>query len=121
MYDNNKNDLVPFSIIKNIFGFFKRLFSRNKLINEISTIKTDEKVNSNFFMKDIKVENNTKSQFDMNLLEKYRKGDIDLDKMTDEQFECLCNTYEERISKLKDSNKTRKEKLVQYRKQLSNK
>lgn len=130
MYDNNKNSLIPLkenNIIKKIIGFFKRLFFKQKDSNNANVIKennediikeTEEKVSKNSFLNDIKIEEKTKDKTDMQLLEKFRNGDIDEEEMTDEQFECLCNSYKEKISQLKESNQKRKQVLLAYRKQL---
>lgn len=128
MHDNDKKDLIPLkknNIIQKVIRFFKRVFLKNKdtnnkyAINEKEIENTQENINNKYsFFDNIKIQENIRREFDINLLNSYRNGDIDLEEMTDEQFECLCKTYEERILQLKQLNKKRKELLLACRKRM---
>lgn len=124
---NNKNYLIPLeenSIIQKVICFFKRLFFKNKyakdeiIQNENNTTENIEEVKKRFFAEEMRVKQKEKEKIDLHLLEQYRNGDIDEEEMTDEQFECLCNTYKEKIAKLKESNQNRKNKLFEYRRKM---
>lgn len=124
---NNKNDLIPLkenSIIQKVICFFKRLFFKNRytkneiIQNEINTIENTDEVKKRSFAEEIKVKQKENEKIDLHLLEQYRNGDIDEEEMTDEQFECLCNTYKEKIARLKESNQNRKSKLLEYRRKM---
>ncbi len=125
----SKNELIPFktsNIFGKIIGFFKKLFfkSKNQVYANNEELVKNSVENSNeetvkkSFKESIIVQQETKENVDMKLLEKYRNGDIDEEEMTDEQYECIYNSYKERITQLKESNKKRKEVLLAYRKRM---
>ncbi len=124
---NNKNDLIPLqknSIIQKVICFFKGLlfkskYAKNEIIqNESNTTEYTEEVKKQSFVEEIRVEQEENEKIDLHLLERYRNGDIDEEEMTDEQFECLCDTYKEKIARLKESNQNRKNKLLEYRRKM---
>lgn len=125
----SKNELIPFktsNIFGKIIGFFRKLFFKNKNavcanneeISKISIENTNEEMVKQSFKESIIVQQEVKDNVNMKLLEQYRNGNIDEEEMTDEQYECICNSYKEKISQLKESNQKRKDVLLAYRKRM---
>lgn len=134
MEDNimSKNELIPFktsNIFGKIFRFLKKLFFKSKCEIKVNYVdeeqattvemeNTKEEIVKNSFKESIRVKQEQKEKIDVKLLEQYRNGEIDEEDMTDEQYECIYNSYKEKISQLKESNQKRKEILLAYRKQM---
>lgn len=103
--------------------FFIKLF--NKTSNndddlngaaEITNI-SNEKINKNSFMEDIKKIENEETKL-LKLQQEYRNGEIKEEDLTLEQIKSLCILYDKQIETLRKSNESRKQKFLEYRKKL---
>ena len=54
----------------------------------------------------------------LKLQKQYRNGEIKEEDMTSKQVKALCNLYDKQIEELKNSNAIRKQKLLEYRKNM---
>lgn len=113
----NKN-----SIFYKIKQFFKNLFSKNEpaatdIIAETNDIIRLDEDKRNTFMEDIKKIEDEEIIL-LKLQKKYRSGEIKEEDLTDEQVNSLCKLYDKQIANLRKSNEVRKQKLLEYRRNL---
>ncbi len=108
------------SIFYKIKQFFKNLFHKNETANSFSIEEASNSVIQNENKKDKFIEEIRKIEDEetvlLKLQNKYRKGEIKEEDMTEEQINSLYNLYDKQIAKLKKSNELRKQKLLEYRK-----
>ena len=110
------------SIFYKIRQFFKSLFHTKTIDNSI-TVETNnailpDKNKRNKFMEEIKNIEDEETIL-LKLQKKYRSGEIKEEDLTEEQVNSLCALYDNQIAKLKKSNEIRKQKLLEYRKQIN--
>ena len=113
------------SIFFRIKNFFMNLFRKNKVVEMQQENIIMEKPQEVYIqpkrslMEDIK----GISSEEMTLLElqrKYKLGEITEEEMTPEQVQALCDLYDQQNEKLRRSNEYRKQKIMEYRANLTN-
>ncbi len=111
------------SIFYRIKKFFRNLLYKtnnntNKLI-AITGTSTNSSIesNKNSFMETIKNIENGETKL-LKLQKQYRSGEIKEGELTEEEVNSLCALYDKQIENLRNSNETRKQKLLEYRRNL---
>lgn len=123
--NTNEKSLVKVnenSIFYKIKQFFKNLFHKKEVANtyiETENINSDraDEDRRNKFIDEIKKVDDEETLL-LKLQKKYRSGEIKEEEMTEEQIKSLCALYDKQIAKLKKSNKLRKQKILEYRKNM---
>ena len=111
------------SIFYKFKNFFKNLFYKNKVVNNVSnTIEIPENTmhtteQKNLFMESIKNNENEETKL-LKLQKQYRNGEVKEEELTEEQINSLTALYDKQIANLRKSNQIRKQKLLEYRKKL---
>lgn len=107
------------SIFYKIKSFFRNLFNRNQVDNEIieNNIEIAEENVKDSFIETIRNIENEETKL-LKLQKQYRSGEIKEEDLTEEQVSSLCSLYDKQIANLKKSNENRKQKLLEYRKKL---
>ena len=111
--NTNEKSLVKVNengIFYKIKQFFKNLFHKKEVVN--TYIATENK-----FIDEIKKVDDEETLL-LKLQRKYRSGEIKEEEMTEKQIKSLCDLYDKQIAKLKKSNKIRKQKILEYRKNM---
>lgn len=110
------------SIFYKIKNFFRKLFHRKEVVNNVTgfeiieeTIEKSEQKNA--FMESIKNIENEETKL-LKLQKQYRTGEIKEEELTEAQVNSLCALYDKQIEKLKKSNQIRKQKLLEYKRKL---
>lgn len=123
--NTNEKSLVKVNengIFYKIKQFFKNLFHKKEVVNtyiateNITSVRTDED-RRNKFIDEIKKVDNEETLL-LKLQKKYRSGEIREEEMTEEQIKSLCTLYDKQIAKLKKSNELRKQKLLEYKRNI---
>ena len=108
------------SIFYKIKMFFTNLFKKKEkdsnIENRIINVVSNDRQKDNFVNLVKKVED--KETKLLKLQKKYRNGEIKEEDMTSRQVKALCNLYDKQIEELKNSNAIRKQKLLEYRKNM---
>lgn len=109
------------NIFYKIKNFFKNLFYKNNSNLELisSTDSTNINNNRNFFKEEIRNIENEETKL-LKLQKQYRSGEIKEEDLTEEQVDSLCVLYDKQIANLRKSNEIKKQKLLEYRKQINN-
>ena len=123
--NTNEKSLVKVnenSIFYKIKQFFKNLFHKKEVVNtylETENINNDRADDDrrNKFIDEIKKVDDEETLLSK-LQKKYRSGEIKEEEMTEEQIKSLCALYDKQIAKLRKSNKLRKQKILEYRKNI---
>lgn len=99
--------------------FIRRLFSKEKNSNNQNDIVVERKedTRNNLFMDSVKKIEDEETKL-LKLQKAYRSGTIKEENMTQEQISSLCALYDKQILALKESNAKRKQKLLEYRKNM---
>ena len=110
------------SIFYKIKNFFRSLFGeKNSNVESTKFIyKTNinnQKINKSSFIEEIKNVENEETKL-LKLQKQYRCGKIKEEELTEEQVKSLCALYDKQINNLKKSNEIRKQKLLEYRRNL---
>ena len=112
----NKNN-----IFYKIKSFFKNLFYKDRKIEnnvQIETISNDNiaknENSKSAFIENIKIIEDENTL----LLKRYIRGEIKKEDLTEEQKKSLYTLYHKQINNFKKSNEIRKNKLLQYKKEL---
>ena len=111
------------SIFDKIKSFFRKLFHRKQVVNEVNSIERNmeervEKENiKNSFMEAIRNIEDDETKL-LKLQKQYRSGAIKEEELTEEQVNSLCSLYDKQIANLRKSNEKRKQKLLEYRRKL---
>ena len=108
------------NIIYRIKSFILRVLGKNKVNKNNITIEHDTNIkeknteNENSFIESLK--NIESEETKLSKLQKeYRDGKIKEEELSEEQIKSLCAFYDMQIANLKNSNETRKKKLLEYR------
>lgn len=111
----NENNI--FYKIKTFFRniFRKNIKNENNIMEESKTINQENSKSS--FLGDIRSIENEETKL-LKLQKQYRKGDVKEEDMTKEQISSLIALYDKQITNLKKSNEIRKQKLLEYRKNM---
>ena len=111
------------SIFYKIKSFFRSLFYRKQVVNEVNVIENNieeptEKENAkNSFMEEIrKIED--EETILLKLQKKYRSGEIKGEELSEEQILSLGKLYDKQIAELRKYNEREKQKLLEYRRKL---
>ncbi len=108
------------SIFYKIKMFFTNLFKKKEkdsnIENRIINVVSNDRQKDNFVNLVKKVED--KETKLLKLQKQYRNGEIKEEDMTSKQVKALCNLYDKQIEELKNSNAIRKQKLLEYRKNM---
>lgn len=108
------------SIFYKIKMFFTNLFEKKEkdsnIENRIINVVSNDRQKDNFVNLVKKVED--KETKLLKLQKQYRNGEIKEEDMTSKQVKALCNLYDKQIEELKNSNAIRKQKLLEYRKNM---
>lgn len=100
------------SMIEKIKRFFNKLFKKENIKKE-NEAKT-------FIKKEEFIENIKKIEDDETILlklqQKYRKGEIKAENLTEEQINLLCKLYDKQIVELRQTNEMRKKRIREYKK-----
>lgn len=101
--------------------FFRNLFRRNVVVNEVNVIKNNiqeptekEDINNSFFETIRNIEDAELLKLQM----QYRSGEIKEEELTEQQINSLCALYDKQIDNLRKSNEIRKQKLLEQRRKL---
>lgn len=109
------------SIFHAIKKFFENFFTRRKnvenvlQVEDVGNIKPRNQDNKDFFMESIRNIKNEETRL-LKLQKQYRTGELKEEELTKEQVISLCALYDKQIAYLKKSNESRKQKLLDYRK-----
>lgn len=119
---DNKTELIKTnSFLYKIKNFFIKLFNKSKGNQNIVEENTDNinRIDSdNPFRENIKKIENEETKL-LKLQEQFKRGEVEEKDLTEEQINELCKLYHKQIKALRKSNKIRKEKLLEYRKNIS--
>lgn len=111
------------SIFYKIKNFFKNLFHKNKVVNDVvNSIETTENIvqtteRKNTFMQSIRNIEDEETEL-LKLQKQYRTGKIKAEELSEQQIKYLGKLYDRQIEKLRKSNEIRKQKLLEYRRKL---
>jgi len=111
------------SIFYKIKSFFRNLFHRKQVVNEVNIIEnnieepTEKENTKNSFMEAIRNIEDDETKL-LKLQKQYRSGEIKEEELTEEQVNSLCSLYDRQIANLRKSNEMRKQKLLEYRRKL---
>jgi len=108
------------SIFYKIKMFFTNLFKKKEkdsnIENRIINVVSNDRQKDNFVNLVKKVED--KETKLLKLQKQYRNGEIKEEDMTSKQVRALCDLYDKQIAELEKSNAMRKQKLLEYRKNM---
>ena len=104
---------------KSMFYKIKSFFIKMFLKNDNMPIQAIEERNNtkNEFLDNIKNTENEETVL-LKLQKRYRLGEVREKDLTSEQVDSLCKLYDKQIAELKKSNDLRKQKLLEYRRNL---
>lgn len=111
------------SIFYRIKSFFRNLFYKNQVANEVNVIKNNienitKKENVKYsFIETIRNIEDEETKL-LKLQRQYRSGEIKEEELTEEQVNSLCSLYDKQIANLRKSNEMRRQKLLEYRMKL---
>ena len=110
------------SIFYKIKNFFRSLYGKkNSNVESTKVIEkttiNNQKSNKSSFIEEIKNVVNEETKL-LKLQKQYRCGKIKEEELTEEQVKSLCALYDKQINNLKKSNEIRKQKLLEYRRNL---
>ena len=105
-------------LFSNIKNFFRNLFSK-KQVQEIGKENAIINEQTSSFKESVKTIENEETQL-LDLQERYRRGEITENDLTDEQIEALCDLYDRQIEELKRTIKIKEEKIEQHRRKKQN-
>ncbi len=111
------------SIFYRIKSFFRNLFHRKQVVNEVNVIKNNikeptEKENAkSSFMEEIRKIEDEETKL-LKLQKKYRSGEIKGEELSEKQILALGKLYDKQIAELRKYNEREKQKLLEYRRKL---
>ena len=106
------------SVFQKIKNFFKKLFVKNKIENNIQPDIIEEESN-NEFKESIKMTEDEETKL-LELQRKYRRGEVAENDLTEEQIDALCELYDKQIEDLKQSIRIKEEKIAEHKKRIEN-
>jgi len=107
-----KKDKV--SLFGKIKNFFKKLFSKKQVEVDKDGVNEVKEVN-NEFKEYIKITEDEETKL-LELQNRYRRGEIGENDLTEEQIDALCDLYDRQIEELKKSIKIKEEKIAERNK-----
>lgn len=108
------------SIFHRIKSFIKKLFTRNKMIENVQEVNYIDNVEENKkqdFMNYIKNIENDETRLN-ELQRQYMEGKIKEEDLSEEQVNELCELYDRQINNLRKANEIKLQKLLEYRRKL---
>lgn len=113
-------DVSKESIFHRLKTFFINLFNKQEkdrfVENRIRNVVSNDRQKDNFMNSVKKVEDEETKL--LKLQKQYRNGEIKEEDMTNKQIKALCDLYDKQIAELEKSNAMRKQKLLEYRKNM---
>ena len=113
-------DVSKESIFHRVKTFFINLFNKQEkdrfVENRIRNVVSNDRQKDNFMNSVKKVEDEETKL--LKLQKQYRNGEIKEEDMTNKQIKALCDLYDKQIAELEKSNAMRKQKLLEYRKNM---
>ena len=113
-------DVSKESIFHRVKTFFINLFNKQEkdrfVENRIRNVVSNDRRKDNFMNSVKKVEDEETKL--LKLQKQYRNGEIKEEDMTNKQIKALCDLYDKQIAELEKSNAMRKQKLLEYRKNM---
>ena len=119
--DNQAGLIKTNSFLYKIKNFFIKLFNKskgNQTIVEENADNINRVDSDNSFRENIKKIENEETKL-LKLQEQFKRGEVEEKDLTEEQINALCKLYHKQIKALRKSNKIRREKLLEYRKNIS--
>lgn len=113
---NNELIIYKKSIFRKISDFFKKIFSKKKVLQKEDTIVNNDKNNS--FIQNIQIKENKEGIRLIQLKQQYEQGEIDEEDISDEDIDNLCKLYEKETDELNTDTERRKNHIVQMLKEL---
>lgn len=114
---NNKLIVYKKNIFRKISEFFKKIFSKKEVLSK-EVIITNEKNNN--FLENIQIKEDKKKLRLLQLKQQYENGEIDEEKISDEDVDKLCELYKKETDKLNADTERRKNHIAQMLKELKN-
>lgn len=111
------------SIFYKIKSFFRNLFHRKQVVNEVNIIEnnieepTEKENTKNSFMEEIRKIEDEETKL-LKLQKKYRSGEIKGEELSEKQILALGKLYDKQIAELRKYNEREKQKLLEYRRKL---
>ena len=109
------------SIFYKMKCFFKHLFSISNTYNSAIEVQQDNNIikntENNSFMERIQ-KTDDETTILIKLQEQHLNGEIKSEDLSSEQINLLCGLYDKQIADLKKSNAIKKQKVLEYKKQL---
>lgn len=111
------------SIFYKIKFFFKNLFHKNKKSENNVSIENSiisgisSKNKKSAFIENLRNIDDTETAL-LKLQRKFRNGEVKEEELSDEQIDSLCTLYDKQIANLKKSNEIKRQKLLEYKKDL---
>lgn len=105
-------------LFSNIKNFFRNLFSK-KQVQDIGKQEPIINEQTSSFKESVRTIENEETQL-LDLQERYRRGEVTENDLTDEQIEALCDLYDRQIEELKRTIKIKEEKIEQHRRKKQN-
>ena len=115
---NNKLIIYKNSIFRKISDFFKKIFSKEEVVQNEDIIVNNDKNDS--FIKNIQIKENKEELRLLQLKQQYENGEIDEEDMSDEDIDNLCKLYEKETVELNADTERRKNHIAQMLKELKN-
>ena len=106
-----------FNLFGKIKNFFKNLFGKKQA--EIVHEETVEKETVNEFKESIKMTEDEETKL-LDLQNRYRRGEIADNDLTEEQIDALCDLYDKQIEELKESIRIKEEKIAEHKRKVEN-
>ena len=106
------------SVFQKIKNFFKKVFGKKQIENNIQTDIIEEESN-NEFKESIKMTEDEETKL-LELQRRYRRGEIAENDLSEEQIDALCKLYDKQIEDLKQSIKIKEEKIAEHKKRIEN-
>ena len=105
------------SIFGKIKNFFKNLFSKKQ--EEVVEEEIVSQEVNNDFRESIKMTEDEETKL-LDLQNRYRRGEIGENDLTEEQIDALCDLYDKQIEELKKSIKIKEEKIAERKRKMEN-
>lgn len=106
------------SVFQKIKNFFKKVFGKKQIENNIQPDIIEEESN-NEFKESIKMTEDEETKL-LELQRRYRRGEIAENDLTEEQIDALCELYDKQIEDLKQSIRIKEEKIAEHKKRIEN-
>ena len=106
------------SVFQKIKNFFKKVFGKKQIENNIQPDIIEEESN-NEFKESIKMTEDEETKL-LELQRRYRRGEVAENDLTEDQIDALCELYDKQIEDLKQSIRIKEEKIAEHKKRIEN-